>query len=113
MNAPISQTPATGGMPSRATSKLHWPWFALALLVPPILTFATALAGWTDFPVICPFVGGGLAGLVCGILLGRRLGRTTPAVVLLSVLFVLIFAAVSFCLCFGGCLVGNYKLDMR
>ena len=99
--------------PVPPTRSLHWPWFTLALLLPPILTFATARAGSTDFPMICPFVGGGLAGLVCGILLGRKVGKTSSSVAGLSILFTIVFGGLSFALCFGGCLMGNYKLDMR
>lgn len=99
--------------PSVPARKLHWPWFTLALLLPPIVTFAAAAAGWEDFPVACPFIGGGIAGLVCGILLGRRLGKTTQGIVLLSVLFVIVFAALSFALCFGGCLAGNFNMNMH
>ena len=103
-----TSTPSADVPPVMARS-LHWPWFTLALVLPPVLTFATAMAGWKDFPVACPFVGGGIAGLVCGILLGRYLGKTPSAAAGFCVLFVLLFGALSFALCFGGCLVGNYN----
>lgn len=93
--------------------RLHWPWFGAAFLLPAVLTFGTAAAGMKDAPVACAFVGAGLSGLVCGILLGRRLGRTTAAMVILSIVFIGLFAVASFALCFGGCMAGNYQLDMR
>ena len=113
MNAPDPAPPPIGPSPVTPNRSLHWPWFLLALLLPPILTFATAMAGWKNVPVVCPFIGGGLAGLVCGVLLGRLLGKTAQSVVLLSLLFVCVFGALSFGLCFVGCLAGNYNLDMR
>lgn len=114
MNTPIPEPPVAFEPPPLPPKRaLLWAWFTLALLLPPIITFATAAAGSKDFPIACPFVGGGLAGLICGILLGRRLGKTTQAVILLSVVFTFVFGALSFALCFGGCLLGNYNLDVR
>jgi len=114
MDTPNAEPPVAFEPPPVAPARsLHWPWFTLALLLPPIITWASAAAGWKDFPVACPFIGGGVAGLVCGILLGRRLGKTTQTVVLLSVLFIAVFAALSFALCFGGCMVGGFQLNLH
>jgi hypothetical protein len=113
MNHPDTNPPTFVETACGTVPKLHWPLFVAALLLPPMLTFASAMAGWKNFPVACPFVGGGLAGLVCGILLGRRVGRTPQARIVLSIVFILAFATLSFGLCFGGCLAGNYQMDMR
>jgi hypothetical protein len=113
MNPPPIDPQFSTAVPPVMKRRLHWPLFIVALLLPPVLTLLTAHAGWQNFPVACPFIGGGAAGIVCGILLGRRLGRTTQAVVILSIVFSLVFAAVCFALCFGGCLLGNYNLNIH
>ena len=87
----------------------YWFLFTLALLLPPILTFATAAAGLKEFPLACAFIGAGIAGLVCGVQLGRRFGKSTTYVVLLSILFVVVFGVLSFALCFVGCAAGGWK----
>jgi FtsH-binding integral membrane protein len=117
MNAPENQLPpeppvafAPPPLPAR---KLHWPWFTAALLLPAILTYATTMSGSQDAPIACALFGAGLSGLVCGILLGRRIGKSPGAVVGLSILFIGIFAVASFALCFGGCIAGNYQLNMH
>lgn len=113
MNSPNPEPPVAFEPIPTASRKLHWPWFTLALLLPAVLTFATAAAGAKDAPVACAFIGACLSGLVCGILLGRRLGKTTGVVILLSVIFVCIFAVLSFALCFGGCIAGNYQINIH
>ena len=117
MNAPENQTssepPVAFEPPHKPARKLYWPWFTLALLLPAIITFATAAARCKDAPVACAFIGAGLSGLVCGILLGRRLTTNPGVAVVLSIVFICVFAVVSFALCFGGCMAGNYQLDMR
>lgn len=113
MNTPNLEPPVMLEPSQPPVRKLHWPWFVAALLLPAVLTFGTAVAGMKDAPVACAFIGAGVSGLVCGILLGRRLGRTSAAVVILALVFICTFAVASFALCFGGCMAGNYQLDMR
>lgn len=113
MNSPNSQPPVAFEPIPTLSHKLHWPWFTLALLLPAVVTFATATAGLKDAPVACAFLGAGFSGLVCGILLGRRLGKTTGLAIVLSVVLVCIFAVLSFALCFGGCMAGNYQVNIH
>jgi hypothetical protein len=113
MSTPPPEPPVAFGPPQAPARKLHGLWFTLALLLPALLTFATAAAGAKDAPVACAFIGACLSGLVCGILLGRRLGKTTGVVILLSVIFVCVFAVLSFALCFGGCIAGNYQINIH
>ncbi|HEU5072403.1 MAG TPA: hypothetical protein VFV96_18535 [Verrucomicrobiae bacterium] len=113
MNPTEIPPPLPGEAPPMAVRRINWFLFFAVLLAPPVLTLLTAMAGWQSFPVACPFVGGALAGLVCGIQLARRLGQTTNAVVLLSFAFFIVFGALSFALCFTGCLLGNYNFNVH
>ena len=107
------EPPVTFEPPQTPTRRLHWPWFTLALALPAIVTFATAAAGCKDAPVASAFIGAGLSGLVCGILLGRRLTTNPGVAVVLSIVFFCVFAVASFALCFGGCMAGNYQINLH
>jgi hypothetical protein len=113
MNPTQSEPPVAFTPTDTPARKFHWPVFLVALLLPPILTLATAQAGWKDFPVACALFGSGLGGIICGVLLGLRIGKTTTAIVLFSLLFTTVFICVCFALCFGGCLLGNYQLNLH
>jgi hypothetical protein len=113
MSGVSPEPPVAFEPPQTPARKFHWPWFTLALLLPAVLTFATAAAGYKDSPVACAFIGAGVSGLVCGILLGRRIGQTTVATIVLSVVFIAVFAVAGFALCFGGCIAGNYQLNLH
>jgi FtsH-binding integral membrane protein len=101
--------------PPQSARKLHWPWFTAALLLPAVLTFATAMAegGGKNTPVACAFFGAVLSGLVCGILLGRRVAKSPGTAVIWSIVFICVFAVLSFALCFGGCIAGNYQMNLH
>ncbi len=97
--------------------KIKWLWFWLALIAPPVLSaLSAALTRHTSnggLPVAVGLFGGGIGGLVCGVVIGIKLGKTTPARVVLSLIFAGIMAVVSIMLCFFGCSMGGYQMDLK
>jgi hypothetical protein len=97
--------------------KIKWLWFWLALIAPPILTALSAAltrrSSNEDLSLAVGLIGGGIGGIVCGVVIGIKLGKTTPARVVLSLIFSGIMAVVSIMLCFFGCTMGGYQLDMK
>ncbi len=87
--------------------KLHWPWFTLALVLPPVLTMLAITSEQRgDTAAFTAMWGSPVGGLICGWLLARRVTRTTTGRVLATLGFTVLFGAVIFCLCFAGCLAG-------
>ena len=115
-----STNPAPPGEPPPL--KIKWLWFWIALIAPPVLTALSALLARQAAPEhasnesLSPavaLIGGGLGGIVCGIVIGTRLGKTTAARVGLSLLFSGIMVVVSIMLCFFGCTLGGYQMDLK
>ena len=102
--------------------KIKWLWFWLALIAPPVLTALSAMLmrqgspGHASNESLSPaiaLIGGGIGGIVCGIVIGTRVGKTTAARVVLSLIFSGIMVVVSIMLCFFGCSMGGYQMDMK
>jgi hypothetical protein len=97
--------------------KVNWLWFWLALIAPPILTALSAAStkhtSNDGLPVAVSLLGGGIGGIVCGVVIGIKLGKTTTSRVVLSLIFSGIMVVVSIMLCFFGCTMGGYQLDLK
>lgn len=112
---PPNVPPAESPLPTPpAQGRWRWPWFAAALLTPPLLTTLAALLDrrGSAAPAL-GFLGAAAGGLVCGILLGCHVGKTGATKALLSVVFSGVCAVAILAMSFFGCMVGNYQLDFR
>ncbi len=89
--------------------------FLLCLLLPAIITFASASIVQTPNEDTSVFVGlstGGIAGIISGIMIGRRLGENAVARLFLSLLFIGLMSVVSITLACVGCSLGEYQLHL-
>ncbi len=110
----ISNCPGCGAsLAGTTTHRINWWIFFAALLTPPILTLLASLAKIEAAATGIPFLGGGIAGLICGIMLGRRIGKSTTARVLLSILFVAVLGSLTFFLSFMGCMAGGFQMNFH
>ena len=57
--------------------------------------------------------GGGAAGIACGILLGRRVGQTPIEKIVLGLVLSSSHGAGFIFLCFIGCSMGGWQLNLR
>jgi len=117
---PTIKQPAPAGLEPEAQrrppEKFRTIPFFLLLLGPPVLTLlAAALGGDSEESASIPIglLSGGAGGIACGILLGRRIGRTWLTKIMLGLMLVAVMAPVCIFLCFMGCTLGGWKLNIR
>ena len=108
--------------PASAPFKLSWLWFWVGLMVPPILTMASAYFMRTlsanggsneSVSVAVALIGAGAGGILCGIVIGTRVGKTQGARVASAIGLSILMSFVCFVLCFIGCNAGGYHFDIR
>jgi len=113
------ELPSTAAGPARF--KLGWLWFWVGLMSPPLLTMASAFLMRTLSPnafnenlsPAIALIGGGLGGLLGGIVLGTRIGKSRGARIGYSILLAIPMVFVTVMLCFFGCNLGGYHLDLH
>jgi hypothetical protein len=93
--------------------KINWLLFWLVLLAPAAISFLAAMAKMDNIAILCPIVGGGIAGIFCATMLARRIGRTTESKILLGLLFSILLPLFSFGLGFAGCSLGGFQLNIH
>ena len=91
--------------PSPDTSRINWPVFFAILFAPAIITLLGVLVN--AFAIVPPATFGGsfLAGIACGGMVANQLARGMEPNRFLVIVLSTIFIAVSFILCFAGCMI--------
>ena len=82
--------------------EINWLVFFAVLLAPAVLTMLGMATGAFQLVMFATFIGSGWAGITCARMLARRFGWGAPLTTVLS----LVFGALSFILCFVGCVAG-------
>ena len=84
-------------------AKISWPLFFVVLFAPAVISFVSLACNLGGLMVAATFGGSLLAGKICATMLDQQRGYST----LVQLLVTLMLAALSFILCFGGCMAGT------
>ncbi len=88
--------------PSVDLAKISWPLFFAVLFAPAVISFVSLAGNLGSLMVVATFGGSLLAGKICAAMLDQQRGYSTLAQLLIT----MALAALSFTLCFGGCMAG-------
>jgi hypothetical protein len=92
--------------------KIYWPFFFVALLLPPFLTLVSALCFRSSNEGVSPMVGmigGAIGGIICGAMIGCQGSTKLPIRIVLGVVMSAVMIFVCILLCFFGCTAGGYQ----
>jgi hypothetical protein len=103
---PDGPNPATQG-------RFQWVLILTLLFGPAVLAFLGAMIHFDGLAVASPPIGGLVGGLYCGIRLAKRFSTSTYPRILIGLFFGTITACAIIGIGFGGCVLGNYRMDFR
>jgi uncharacterized membrane protein AbrB (regulator of aidB expression) len=104
-------------------AKISWKWFWLAFLAPPLLTMAVACycglmlptRGENDGPLppLVALLGSVAGGLACGNIIALKQSESATGRVGVTLVCGVVFFFVCLILCFFGCSIGGYQLNIH
>jgi hypothetical protein len=93
--------------------RFKWLLVLSLLLGPAVLAFLGAMTKLDALAVASPLVGGLVGGVYCGVGLAKRFSTSTYPRILIGLFFGTITACAIIGIGFGGCVLGNFKMDFR
>lgn len=94
-------------------SKLPWLLFGGMLICLAIVASLGSILKLDALAIGAPLVGGGIGAIICGVIAGGRIGLATGSKIAIGIVFAILFFCLTLGLCFFGCMIGNYQLNLK